>query len=57
MEYNDFAEIDACIARARRMRSEALSAYLAQGWQALKKAVAGLLGAKRSGRHGPFLPA
>jgi len=57
MEYNDFAEIDACIARARRMRSEALSAYLVQGWQALKKAVAGLLGAKRSGRHGPFLPA
>lgn len=57
MEYNDFTEIEACIARARRMRSEALSAYLAQGWQALKKAVTGLFGARRSGRHGPFLPA
>lgn len=53
----DFADIEACIARARRMRSEAFAAALAEAWLALRKALAGLFKVRDGGRHGPYLPA
>jgi hypothetical protein len=59
MENYDYDEIEAYIAKARRLRSEAIGEYMARAWQALKNALkpAGKPKAKDSGRHGSCLPA
>jgi hypothetical protein len=59
MEHYDYDEIEAYIAKARRLRSEAIGEYMARAWQALKNALkpAGKPKAKDSGRHGSCLPA
>ncbi|MBI4990062.1 MAG: hypothetical protein HZC23_14705 [Rhodocyclales bacterium] len=62
MENYDYDEIEAYIAKARRLRSEAMGEYLSLAWQALKRGVlvlatAGKAKAKDRGRHVPCLPA
>lgn len=61
----DYAEIEAYIAEARRLRSEAVGEYLAAGARALKRGMIALIvaiarhGSKPKGRNGtpPYLPA
>jgi len=62
MENYDYDDIEAYIAKARRLRSEAMGEYLSRAWQALKRGVhapatAGKAKAKDRGRHVPYLPA
>lgn len=65
MKHYDYAEIEAYIAEARRLRSETLGMYLSQAGQALKRAVrkawafvAHKAAAKKRDRNpGPYLPA
>ncbi len=59
MKDYDYAEIEAYIAEARRLRSEVVGEYLSRAWRALKNALTltGKPKAKDSGRHGPYLPA
>lgn len=55
-DYLDYAEIQAHIANAQRMRSEVVGEYLSAGWRALKnglQALAGKSAAKDHDRHGP----
>jgi hypothetical protein len=56
MKDYDYVDIEACIAEARRLRSEALAEHLALAWKALKNAFAGTAKPK-DGRRGPYLPA
>jgi hypothetical protein len=62
MKNYDYDEIEAYIAKARRLRSEAMGEYLARAWQALKRGVhvlatAGKAREKGRGRNVPCLPA
>lgn len=34
---SNYAEIEACLAEARRLRSEAVGGYLVAGWRAIKR--------------------
>lgn len=56
MKDYDYVDIEACVAEARRLRSEALAEHLALAWKALKNAFAGTAKPK-DGRRGPYLPA
>ncbi|MBA3902318.1 MAG: hypothetical protein C0522_01365 [Rhodocyclaceae bacterium] len=60
----DYAEIEVYIAEARRLRSEAVGAYLAAGWDALGRGLNALAAlvthkvkSKDPGRQKPYLPA
>ncbi|MCC6658363.1 MAG: hypothetical protein IT512_09275 [Rhodocyclaceae bacterium] len=57
MKDYDYVEIEAYIAEARRLRSEALAEHLARAWKALKNAFTATARAKDGNRHGPCLPA
>lgn len=62
MENYDYAEIEALIAEARRLRSEAVGEYFALAWQAVRRGMKALAGsfdakARDDGRRGPCLPA
>jgi hypothetical protein len=61
----DYAEIEAYIAEARRLRSEAVAKYLSAGWHALGRGLVKLARLllslahprpKQSRRAGPYLP-
>lgn len=60
----DYDEIEAHIAEARRLRSEAVGEYLSRGWHALERGLGALAAfvahkarSKEKNRQRPYLPA
>lgn len=47
---SNYAEIEACLAEARRLRSEAVGAYLAAGWRVIKRAFQAVPGLVHTGK-------
>ncbi len=63
-DYKDYSEIEAYIAEARRLRSQAVGEYMVAAWRALARGVNALVAlvtpkakAKDHDRHRPYLPA